>query len=113
MDSNTPTLMRSEEERAPWNDDINVVEMDKAIDIEYVLQKHNVNVVTTSDDDDLEECYDNKHYTVLELLGELATYIKQDLVRYKGSKAKERWLNEMLQDCQGWELYDKSYSESE
>jgi hypothetical protein len=113
MNNNTPTLMRSEEERAPLNDDINVVEMDKAIDIEYVLQKHNVNVVTTSDDDDLEECYDNKHYTVLELLGELETYIKQDLERYKGSATKERQLKEILEDCQGWELYDKSYSASE
>ena len=113
MSSNTPTLMRSEEERAPWNDNIDVIEMDKAIDVEYVLQKHNVNVVTTGDDDDLEECYNEKHYTVLELLGELESYIKQDLERYKGSATKERQLNEMLKDCQGWELYDKSYSESE
>ena len=105
--------MQSEEERAPWNDNIDVVEMDKTIDVEYVLQKHNVNVVTTSDDDDLEECYNEKHYTVLELLGELETYIKQDLARYKGSQTKESLLNEMLRDCQGWELYDKSYSESE
>lgn len=108
--------MQSEEERDPWNDNIDVIEMDKAIDVEYVLQKHNVNVVTTSDDDDLEECYNEKHYTILDLLGELESYIKQDLAhlaRYKGSQTKERMLNEMLRDCQGWELYDKSYSESE
>lgn len=105
--------MQSEEERAPWNDDIDVIEMDKAIDVEYVLQKHSVNVVTTSDDDDLEECYNKRHYTVLELLGKLETYIKQDLERYKGSATKERQLKEMLEDCQGWELYDKSYCEAE
>lgn len=105
--------MQSEEESAPWNDNIDVIEMDKAIDVEYVLLKHNVNVVTTGDDDDLEDCYKEKHYTVLELLGELESYIKQDLERYKVSATKERQLNEMLKDCQGWELYDKSYSESE
>ena len=105
--------MQSEEESAPWNDNIDVIEMDKAIDVEYVLLKHNVNVVTTGDDDDLENCYKEKHYTVLELLGELESYIKQDLERYKVSATKKRKLNEMLKDCQGWELYDKSYSESE
>jgi hypothetical protein len=105
--------MQSEEERAPWNDNIDVIEMDKAIDVEYVLQKHNVNVVTTSDDYDLEECYNNNHYTILELLDVLKGYIKQDLERYKGLARKERELNAMFEDCEGWELYDKSYSESE
>jgi len=105
--------MQSEEECAPWNDNIDVIEMDKAIDVEYVLQKHNVNVVTTSDDDNLEECYEEQHYTILELLGELESYIKQDLERHRESGAKERQLKEMLEDCQCWKLYDKSYSESE
>ena len=113
MSSNTPTLMQSEEELAPWNDNVDVIEMDKAIDVEYVLQKHNVNVVTTGDDDDLEECYNEKHYTVLEMLDELKEYVKADMQTCSPNTCKGAHLKRLLEDCDGWELYDKFYSESE
>ena len=114
--------------QAPWNEPV-IPERDFEVDVEYVLQKKAVKVTTddyspefdeetghvdaNTEDTDWENAYENSHYTIPELLSELESYIKQDLERYKGSQTKERMLNEMLRDCQGWELYDKSYSESE
>ena len=113
---------------APYNEPV-IPEQDFEVDVEYVLQKKAVKITTddyspefdeetghvdaNTDDTDWENAYENSHYTIPELLSELESYIKQDLERYKGSATKERQLNEMLKDCQGWELYDKSYSESE
>jgi hypothetical protein len=113
---------------APWNQS-EPDDKDFLVDVEYVLQKKAVKVTTddyspefdeetghvdaNTEDTDWENAYENSHYTIPELLSELESYIKQDLERYKGSATKERQLKEMLEDCQGWELYDKSYSESE
>ena len=113
---------------APYNEPV-IPEQDFEVDVEYVLQKKAVKVTTddynpefdeetghvdaNTEDTDWENAYNNSHYTIPELLNELESYIKQDLERYKGSATKERQLKEMLEDCQGWELYDKSYSESE
>lgn len=113
---------------APYNEPV-IPEQDFEVDVEYVLQKEAVKVTTddyipefdeetghvdaNTENTDWENVYENSHYTIPELLSELESYIKQDLERYKGSATKERQLKEMLEDCQGWELYDKSYSESE
>lgn len=113
---------------APYNEPV-IPEQDFEVDVEYVLQKKAVKVTTddyrpefddetghvdaNTEDTNWENAYNNSHYTIPELLSELESYIKQDLERYKGSATKERQLKEMLKDCQGWELYDKSYSESE
>lgn len=113
---------------APYNEPV-IPERDFEVDVEYVLQKKAVKVTTddyspefddetghvdaNTEDTDWENAYNNSHYTIPELLSELESYIKQDLERYKGSATKERQLKEMLKDCDGWELYDKSYSESE
>ena len=113
---------------APYNEHV-IPEQDFEVDVEYVLQKKAVKVTTddyspefdeetghvdaNTEDTDWENAYENSHYTISELLSELESYIKQDLERYKGSATKERQLKEMLKDCQGWEMYDKSYSKSE
>ena len=113
---------------APYNEPV-IPEQDFEVDVEYVLQKKAVKVTTDDDspefdeetghvdanteDTDWENVYENSHYTIPELLSELELYIKQDLERYKGSATKERQLKEMLEDCQGWEMYDKSYCEAE
>lgn len=112
---------------APYNEPV-IPEQDFEVDVEYVLQKIAVKVTTddyrpefdeetglvdaNTEDTDWENAYENSHYTIPELLSELELYIKQDLERYKGSATKERQLKEMLKDCQGWEMYDKSYCES-
>lgn len=113
---------------APYNEPV-IPEQDFEVDVEYVLQKKAVKVTTddyrpefddetghvgaNTEDTDWENAYNNSHYTIPELLSELESYINKDLERYKGSATKERQLKEMLEDCQGWEMYDKSYSESE
>ena len=113
---------------APYNEPV-IPEQDFEVDVEYVLQKKAVKVTTddyspefdeetghvdaNTEDTDWENVYENSHYTIPELLSELELYIKQDLERYKGSATKERQLKEMLEDCQGWEMYDKSYCEAE
>lgn len=128
---NYPLMSQSEWDNAPWNQS-EPDDKDFFVDVEYILQKKNVKVTTrdyrpevvTKDEEIVEplDTSDTKwenaynesgHYTIPELLQELENYIKEDLERYKGSRTKERQLNEMLKDCQGWELYDKSYSESE
>ena len=114
--------------QAPWNEPV-IPEQDFEVDVEYVLQKTAVKVTTddyspefdeetghvdaNTEDTDWENVYENSHYTIPELLSELELYIKQDLERYKGSATKERKLKGMLEDCQGWEMYDKSYCEAE
>lgn len=113
---------------APYNEPV-IPERDFEVDVEYVLQKKSVNVTTddyrpefddetghvdaNTEDTDWENAYKNSHYTIPELLSELESYIKQDLELYKGNATKERQLKEMLEDCQGWELYDKAYNVSE
>jgi len=114
--------------RAPYNEPV-IPEQDFGVDVEYVLQKKAVKVTTddyrpefddetghvdaNTEDTDWENAYENSHYTIPELLSELESYIKQDLERYKGSATKERQLKGMLEDCKGWEMYDKSYCEAE
>lgn len=126
--SNYPPMSQSEWDNAPFNEPV-IPEKDFEVDVEYVLQKKAVNVTTddyipefdeetghvdaNTEDTDWGNAYNNSHYTIPELLVELESYIKQDLERYKGSATKERQLKEMLEDCQGWELYDKSYCEAE
>lgn len=117
------------DKNAPYNEPV-IPERDFEVDVEYVLQKKAISVTTddyipeyddetghtdanTSETDWENVYYDNDHYTILELLDVLKGYIKQDLERYKGLARKERELNAMLEDCEGWELYDKSYCESE
>lgn len=114
---------------APYNEPI-IPERDFEVDVEYVLQKKAVPVTTdkynpefdeedghtyaNTADTNWEDVYNESgHYTIPELLQELENYIKEDLERYKGSRTKERQLKEMLESCQGWEVYDKTFSEAE
>lgn len=114
---------------APYNEPI-IPERDFGVDVEFVMQKHDVTVTTddyipefdeedghtyaNTEETNWENAYDQSGcYTIPELLQELENYIKADLERYKGSRTKERQLKEMLESCQGWEVYDKSFSEAE
>ena len=111
MRENTPTLMQSEEERAPWNE-APVEPRTVLVDVEYVLQRKGVSVPVCGDDD-LMECHDDEHYTIEDLLDILKGYVKADLEKHTGSKRKEKFLNRILSDCEGWEIYDKSCCLSE
>lgn len=126
--SNYPPMSQSEWDNAPWNE-TELPDKDFKIDVEFFLRKKNVEVSTDDyipeyDEEDgyvyvntsetnWNEVYNSNHYTIIELLAELENYIKQDIERYKGSKTKERQLNEMLSDCKDWELLEQSCYESE
>ena len=97
---------------APWNEPI-AQEKDINIDVEYVLRKSGVPVNIISEDDDLDIAYNERHYNIIELLCELKWYIKRDMKKSKLISQRQRKLKDMLKDCEGWEMYDKSYSESE
>ena len=116
---------------APWNQS-EPDDKDFLVDVEYVLQKKNVKV-TTKDykpevlnkdeeivepldtrDTNWEDAYNNSgHFTIQEMLDELKEYVKADMQTCSLNTCKGAHLKRLLEDCDGWELYDKSYSESE
>lgn len=114
---------------APYNEPI-IPEQDFEVDVEYVLQKKNVKVTTddycqefeyetgcvnaNTEDTDWENAYNNSgHFTIQEMLDELKEYVKADMQTCSPNTCKGAHLKRLLEDCDGWELYDKSYSESE
>lgn len=116
---------------APWNQS-EPDDKDFLVDVEYVLQKKNVKVTTKdykpevvnkdeeivepldTSDTNWEDAYNNSgHFTIQEMLDELKEYVKDDMQTCYPNTGKGAHLKRLLEDCQGWELYDKSYSESE
>lgn len=57
-----------------------------------------------TEDTDWKKEYEEKCYTIPDLLNILVGYIKEDLKRYGGLKRKERELNEILEACQEWKV---------
>lgn len=116
---------------APWNQS-EPDDKDFLVDVEYVLQKKNVKVTTNdykpevvnkdeeivepldTSDTNWEDAYNNSgHFTIQEMLDELKEYVKADMQTCSSNTCKGVHLKRLLEDCDGWELYDKSYSVSE
>ena len=112
---------------APFNEPI-VPDMDFNVDVEFVMRK--TVVVTTNDytpekEDDghtyantentnWEDIVDNSgHLTIMEMLQELESYVKDDMTNTAPNSGKGLYLNGVLESCQGWTVYDKSFSEKE
>ena len=55
---------------------------------------------------DLREKVLDQHYDIPTLLEELAKYIKGELAGGGLSLSRERYLSDLLDDCQGWEMGD-------
>lgn len=127
--SNYPLMSQSEWDNAPFNEPI-IPEQNFEVDVEYVLQKKNVKVTTddycpefeyetgfvnaNTEDTDWENAYSNSgHFTLQEMLNELKEYVKADMQTCSPNTCRAAHLKRLLEDCDGWELYDKSYSESE
>lgn len=117
------------DKNAPYNEII-IPEKDFEVDVEYVLQKKAVTVTTddyrpefddetghvdaNTENTDWEDAYNNSgHFTIQEMLDELKEYVKADMQTCSPNTCKGAHLKRLLEDCDGWELYDKSYSESE
>ena len=127
--SNYPPMSQSEWDNAPWNEPV-IPERDFEVDVEYVLQKTAVKVTTddyspefdeetghvdaNTEDTDWENAYNNSgHFTIQEMLNELKEYVKADMQTCSPKSYKGAHLKRLLEDCDGWELYDKSYCEAE
>lgn len=109
---------------APYNEPI-VPERDFDIDVEFVMSK--AVTVTTKDyapeyDDedgreyantentDWEKAYDNSgHLTIAEMLQELESYVKDDMTKTAPNSGKGRYLQRVLESCQGWEVKEKTF----
>jgi hypothetical protein len=116
---------------APWNQpgepDPIVIEAT----VNTTLFKNNVTVETSNydvvhDDDfgdasielndgysDVEKYYTEQHKSILELLEELAKYIKGELAGGNLSSHRRQELEMMLEDCQGWKQYSFEVEEFE
>ena len=109
---------------APYNEPI-IPERDFDIDVEFVMSK--TVTVTTNDyapeyDDedgreyantentDWEKAYDNSgHLTIAEMLQELESYVKDDMTKTAHNSGKGRYLQRVLESCQGWEVKEKTF----
>lgn len=109
---------------APYNEPI-IHERDFDIDVEFVMSK--TVTVTTNDyapeyDDedgrenantentDWEQAYDNSgHLTIAEMLQELESYVKDDMTKTAPNSGKGRYLQRVLESCQGWEVKEKTF----
>ena len=109
---------------APWNEPV-IPERDFDIDVEFVMSK--AVTVTTNDyapeyDDedgreyantentDWEKAYDNSgHLTIAEMLQELESYVKDDMTKTAPNTGKGRYLQRVLESCQGWKVKEKTF----
>ena len=109
---------------APYNEPV-IPERDFDIDVEFVMSK--TVTVTTNDyapeyDDedgrenantentDWEKAYDNSgHLTIAEMLQELESYVKDDMTKTAPNSGKGRYLQRVLESCQGWEVKEKTF----
>ena len=109
---------------APYNEPV-IPERDFDIDVEFVMSK--AVTVTTNDyapeyDDedgheyantentDWEKAYDNSgHLTIAEMLQELESYVKDDMTKTAPNSGKGRYLQRVLESCQGWEVKEKTF----
>jgi len=124
--SNYPPMSQSEWDNAPFNEPI-IPERDFDIDVEFVMSK-TVTVTTNdyapeydeedghtyanTDDTNWENAYDQSgHCTIPELLDELKGFIEKEIPRVAANSGRGRELQRMLESCQDWECYDKSFNE--
>lgn len=124
--SNYPMMSQSEWDSAPWNQE-DIPEKAFDVDVEVVLRKSSVSVetnmysryfddemqayVTDTEDTDWKEAYSQSRHTIPELLGILKEYVEEDLEKFKGSKRRQQDLQYILDDIEGWDVVDESYTE--
>ena len=119
MDGNTPTMMQSEKERAPWNEK-KISERDFSVDIVCTIYKMNAPISTSdyipeideegnsyanTENTDWETAYKRDHHTIPQLLDILKGYVIKELRDDKVVKTKNH------KDKDGWMLDSESYNE--
>lgn len=107
---------------APWNQPCDPGPVELNVEVTMCLS-HRTTVQTTNYDDstdeegyterdfhdsasDIQEYYEKQHKSIPQLLGELAKYINGELHSGGLSSMRRQELEEMLDDCNGWEVND-------
>ena len=116
---------------APWNQPSEPDPITLDVNVNVTLFKNDVTVETSNydiipDDEfddvfidlhdgyaDVEKYYIEQHKSILDLLGELAKYIKGELAGGNLSRQRRQELEMMLEDCQGWQQYSFEVEEFE
>ena len=102
-------------------------ERDFEVNVTYTLAKDNIGVMTNDyvpeyDEEDgrttynteytdWEEVYEEQHYSVLQMLDLLKEYVSKELSN-DVTASRKRFLQRVLEDCDGWELVESEYEES-
>lgn len=123
---NLPKMSQSELEKAPFNEQ-SVPYRRFSIEVSYTLRKE---VVVTTDDyvqeydyesccpcintehTDWESAYLVGHYSIPQLIDQLKDYIRKDIERIselEGMTIRVRNLQDMLDDCDNWEVVEEEY----
>lgn len=101
MKGNTPTLMQSEERRAPWNDDVSTPTHIN-VNVECVMCKKNIGIETFTDDE--KQAYlDSKEYTILEMLEVLRKFVIREMPMRPKNSPRGKSLRNLLKSINGWE----------
>lgn len=111
---------------APYNEEF-VQERDFEVNVTYTLAKDNIGVMTNDyvpeyDEEDgsttyntkytdWEAAYEEQHYSVLQMLDLLKEYVSKELSN-DVTASRKRFLQRVLEDCDGWELVESEYEES-
>ena len=111
---------------APYNEEV-VQEREFEVNVTYTLAKDNVSVITNdyvpeyededgyimcdTQDTDWEEAYKGQHSTVLQMLDLLKEYVSKELSN-DVTASRKRFLQRVLEDCDGWYLVESEYEES-
>lgn len=124
--SNYPMMSQSQWDNAPFNEPHNA-ERDFEVNVTYTLAKDNIGVMTNDyvpeyDEEDgsttyntkytdWEAAYEEQHYSVLQMIDLLKEYVSKELSN-DVTASRKRFLQRVLEDCDGWELVESEYEES-
>lgn len=119
--------MGADTPQAPWNEK-SKKDREYIITVDQCLRNENVKVLTNDyieydydvdlSDVDWKREYNEQHFTILEMLAELKKYLEEDLRTIPKGTPRAQWqkrtrIQNMLEDCQGWELMDSFYDPQE
>jgi hypothetical protein len=104
MDGNTPTLMQSEEERAPWNE-APAYPLDYEVVItETITRRFHVSAY---DEEQAKASIEEECFGLDDLIIELKDFVKNKLEVYKGYSKEEIYLNRILKSIEDYEITEK------
>lgn len=101
MASNTPTLMQSEEARAPWNEEHDALFEYEVTITETITRKFKVDACN---EESAKEQIKDDVFMLDDLLIELEDFVKTKLEAYKGYTKEEKYLKRILESIEDYEI---------